>query len=61
MTIKAPPDNILDKILKLFGKEREVIPPDEADNIYKKYGQYAYIKAKKESFWKALVRKKKTD
>ncbi|MFH0926266.1 MAG: hypothetical protein V1872_11685 [bacterium] len=58
MTIKATPDNILDKILKLFGKEREVIPPENADSIYKKHGQYAYIKGEKESLWKALFRRK---
>jgi hypothetical protein len=54
MTIRIPGDNILDKILKLFGKERRVIIPAEADKIHRKYGPYVQIKAKKESFFKVL-------
>ena len=57
MTIRKPPENMLDKILKLLGKEREVIIPDEADKVYKDKGPYVQIKGKRESFIKALFRK----
>ena len=59
MTIKIPPENILDKILKLLGKERKVIVPEKADKIYQEKGPYVQIKARRESFWKALFRIKK--
>ena len=49
MTIRVPADNILDKILKLFGKERDIIIPKGADKIYREYGPYVQIKAKKEN------------
>ena len=57
MTIRIPPENILDKILKLFGKEREVIIPDEAENAYQDFGPYVQIRGKRENFFKALLRK----
>ena len=57
MTIRIPEDNILDKILKLVGKEREIIVPEGAEKIYRKYGPNVQIKAKKENFFKALFRK----
>ena len=57
MTIRIPNDNILDKILKLFGKKREFIFPEETDKIYKNYGPYVQIKASKENFFKALFGK----
>ena len=57
MTIRTPDDNLLDKILKLFGKEREVIVPKGADKIYREYGPHVQIKAKKENFFKALFGK----
>ena len=57
MTIRIPNDNILDKILKLFGKEREIIVPEGAEKIYKEYGPYVQIKAKKENFFRALFGK----
>ncbi|MBF0120750.1 MAG: hypothetical protein HQK79_18125 [Desulfobacterales bacterium] len=53
MTIQIPKKNILDKLLKLFGKERDVIFPV---NGYEKFGPYAYFRSKRESFWKALFR-----
>ena len=56
MTIKIPPENLLDKVLKLFGKERQVIMPAEAGKIYKEKGPYVQIKAKREGFFKALFR-----
>lgn len=59
MTVRVPDENILDKILKLFGKEREVVIPEEADEIYRGKGPYVQIKGKRESFLKALLHKKK--
>jgi hypothetical protein len=57
VTIRIPPENILDKILRLFGKEREVIIPEEAGQVYRDIGPYVQIKGKRESFFKALFRK----
>ena len=57
MTIRVPADNILDKILRLLGKEREIVIPDGAEKIYREYGPHVQIKAKKENFFKALFRK----
>lgn len=56
MTIRIAPENILDKFLKLLGKERKIMIPEEADKIYKEKGPYVQIKAKKENFFKALFR-----
>ena len=57
MTIRTPDDNILGKILKLFGKERKIIVPEGADKIYKELGPHVQIRAKKEGFFKALFGK----
>jgi len=57
MTVRIPPENILDKILKLFGKEREVIIPEEAGEVYRDIGPYVQIKGRRENFFKALFRK----
>jgi len=57
MTIRIPPENLLDKVLKLFGKKRQVIMPEEAGKIYEDKGPYVQIKAKREGFFKALFRK----
>ena len=57
MTVRIPPENILDKILRLFGKEREVIIPEEAGETYKNMGPYVQIRGKREGFFKALLRK----
>jgi len=59
MTIRIPNENILDRILKLLGKERQVIIPEGAGKIYEKYGPSVQIKGKKENFFKALFRKAK--
>jgi hypothetical protein len=58
MTIRVPPENLLDKVLKLLGKERRVILPKKADKIYKDLGPHVQIKGKRESFLKAFLRKK---
>ncbi len=57
MTIRISPENFLDKVLKLFGKERQVIMPEEAEELYEEKGPYVQIKAKREGFIKALFRK----
>ena len=57
MTVRIPPENILDKILRLFGKEREVIIPEEAGIVYRDTGPYVQIKGKRENFFRALLRK----
>jgi len=57
MTIKIPPENFLDNVLKLLGKERQVIMPEEAGKIYEDKGTYVQIKAKREGFFKALFRR----
>jgi len=57
MTIRIPPGKFLDKVLKLLGKERQVMMPEEAGKIYEDKGPYVQIKAKREGFFKALFRK----
>lgn len=57
MTVRIPPENLLDKILNILGKERKVIIPKEAGKIYKEKGPYVQIKSKRESFFSALLRK----
>jgi hypothetical protein len=57
MTIKIPPENLLDKLIKLFGKERQIIMPAETEKIYSDKGHYVQIKAKREGFFKALFRR----
>lgn len=58
MTIKIPDPNLADKILKFYGKKRGVIFPDQA---YTKFGPHIYAVAKRESFWKALLRPRNQD
>ena len=60
MTIQILPDNILDRILSLFGKRRGIIMPKHLDKTTKKFGQHAIIKTRKESFLKALLFKRKS-
>jgi hypothetical protein len=58
VTIRIPPENFLDRVIKLFGKERKVIIPREAGKIYESKGPYVQIKTKREGFFRALFRKK---
>ncbi len=58
MTILQPKPNILDKILAVLGKNREVIIPKDLDKTYAEFGPYVLIEARKESFIKALFRKR---
>ena len=57
MTIRIPPENLLDKILKLLGKERRILMPVEAGKIYDEKGPYVQIKVRREGFFKALFRR----
>ena len=44
MTIKLPPERkngILDKVLKIFGKERQLVIPED---VYEKYGEYVIVR-----------------
>lgn len=55
MTIKLPSKNITDRILSFLGKQRAIIiPPSTA----KGDDPYVYSQARKESFFKALLRHK---
>ena len=56
MTIRIPPENILDRILRRLGKERQILIPQEAVRICNELGPYVQIKAKRESFISALFR-----
>lgn len=57
MTIRLPPDNILDRILTRFGKERKIIlPSTHAESSRNGANPYVTLKAKNESFLKALFR-----
>jgi hypothetical protein len=57
MTVRIPQKNILDKVLKLFEKKREVILPEESGEIYISKGPYVQIQARREGSWKALLKK----
>jgi len=58
MTFRIPEENIADKLLALMSKERAIWIPED---IYKRFGPYVYVQAKKESFWRALFRPKNED
>jgi len=58
MTITCPRKNILDWILRLFGKERQIYPPKNYGRILDKFGPYTYVLGEREGFWSALFRRK---
>jgi hypothetical protein len=61
MTVRLPPDRkngILDKVLKLFGKHRQLVIPKD---VYEKYGEYVIVMARYEGFWRCLMRSKAKD
>ena len=54
MTIRLPPDRktgILDKVLKIFGKERQLVIPKDVHE----YGPYVIVQAHWEGFWRCLL------
>ena len=53
MTIRLPEKTFLDRILKLLGKERQVIIPPALQDLEPQ----AYIQARYESFWRCLFRR----
>ncbi|WP_319406235.1 hypothetical protein [uncultured Desulfosarcina sp.] len=53
MTIRLPQRNILDYVLRLFGKRRAIVMPRE---VIGESGPYSTIVARKESFFTALLR-----
>ena len=56
MTIRVPPDNLIDRILTIFGKERKIIlPSTQAESSRNGVNPYVTLKAKKESFFESLV------
>ncbi len=55
MTVKIPKPTMTDRILNLLGKKRAIHIPDD---VHKEYSPYGYMQAQRESFLKALLRKK---
>jgi len=55
MTITITEKGFIDRFLALIGKKRAI---RISGAVYEKYGPYAYAKAEKESFWRALIRSK---
>lgn len=58
MTIALPKTTLADRLLASIGKRRAVRMPFE---VYGKLGPYAYARAEKESFWRALMRPRNQD
>lgn len=56
MTIRIPPETVFDKILRLLGKERQVVIPQAAVRRCNELGPYAEVTARRESFITALFR-----
>ncbi len=57
MTIRFPKKTLGDKILKLISRERSIQIPEGINDAHERFGQYADVLVKRESFWKALLRK----
>jgi len=58
MTIRIPPETILDKILQALGKERQIVISREAVRICNELGLYAQVSGEREGFLSALFRRK---
>jgi hypothetical protein len=56
MTIRIPPETVLDRILRLFGKERLVVIPQSTVRLCNELGPYVQVTARRESFITALFR-----
>ena len=59
MTIKMPKKNIIDRVLEIIGKKRETVIPENTGELYRKFGPYIYIMAKKEMILKTLYKKRR--
>jgi len=57
MTVRVSPPTFSDTILHLFGKRRAIYIGTPLNRELEKY---QYRQAQRESFWKALLRKKNT-
>ncbi|ABW67062.1 hypothetical protein Dole_1256 [Desulfosudis oleivorans Hxd3] len=53
MTWRLPQTTLADKLLALAGKKRAIHIPE---GVYKALGPYVTVRARKESFWRALFR-----
>ena len=56
MTLRVPPTTLADKLLGLFGVERKLLPPDDAEEIRARCGEYVEISLIREGAWAALFR-----
>ena len=55
MTLIMPEETFADKILSMIGKKRALWIPKDA---YRQFVPYVIIQARKESFWRTLLRPK---
>jgi len=55
MTIRLPPDNLIDRILSTFNIHRRIILPKDNSNLTNK-NPYVTTSARKESLIKSLLR-----
>ena len=55
MTVKIQEPALSDRLLRLFGRRRAVRFPV---NAYRTFGPYVYVRAPREGFWRALVRRR---
>lgn len=58
MTLLIPETNWKDRLLLMFGRIRMIVVPKYINKIYEDCGIYVVVKASRESFWKALFRRK---
>jgi hypothetical protein len=54
MTYRIPPPNLIDRILKLCGIEREVYIPEEAAKAHERFGPYVQVRARRKGLIKTL-------
>lgn len=58
MTVRIPEPSLGDTILNLLGKKRGIIVPPDFTNPQ---NPYTTVMARKENFWRALLRSKHKD
>lgn len=56
MTIRIPPETVLDRVLRLLGKERQVVIPQAAVRLCNELGPHVQVTARRENFFIALFR-----
>ena len=57
MTLIYPPDNLLDRLLAIFGKVRFIVTPKDLNRVFSE-SPYVYVKLKRENWLRALFRRK---